>query len=200
MTKIQHDEILEGLYKLRTRESEKLKTVLELCSIEIHQKTAVPDGHRLKTMVKRSIEHSLRTKNFEARNGNFETSAVVKNRRVKQREQEVQEIVGNGKLTGSVLKETVAVSDTIKISVQKRHRRTLLRMLSCSRMREMRREPEVPEESPSGGMSRLPCKEITSKELAPIHSVKNGILQNACSTRQKIDADLGKVLVCTPSG
>ena len=31
MTKIPHDDILEGLYKLRIRESEKLKTVLEYC-------------------------------------------------------------------------------------------------------------------------------------------------------------------------
>ena len=31
---------------------------------------------------------------------------------------------------------------------------------------------------------------ITSKELAPIHSVKNGILQNACSTSPRMDADL----------
>ena len=45
-------------------------------------------------------------------------------------------------------------------------------------MREMRREPEVPEE-------RVPVVEcldgparITSKELAPLHSVKNGILQS----------------------
>ena len=30
MTKIPHDDILEGLYKLRIRESDKLKTVLEL--------------------------------------------------------------------------------------------------------------------------------------------------------------------------
>ena len=30
MTKIPHDDILEGLYKLRVRESDKLKTVLEL--------------------------------------------------------------------------------------------------------------------------------------------------------------------------
>ena len=38
----------------------------------------------------------------------------------------------------------------------------------------------------------LDCRaRITSKELAPIHSVKNGILQNACSTCQKIDANLG---------
>ena len=87
MTQILSDEILEGLYKLRIRESEKLKTVLELYNMEIHQKKAGPDYHKLKTMVKRSIEQNLRMKNFEARNGNFETSAVVKNRRVKQREQ-----------------------------------------------------------------------------------------------------------------
>ena len=56
----------------------------------------------------------------------------------------------------------------------------------------MRREPEVPEK-------RVPVVEcldgharITSNELAPIHSVKNGILQNACSTSPKMDADLGK--------
>ena len=38
MTKIPHDDILEGLYKLRIRESEKLKTVLELYNLETHQK------------------------------------------------------------------------------------------------------------------------------------------------------------------
>ena len=54
MTQIPSDEILESLYKLRKRESEKLKTVLET-----HQKKAGPDYHRLKTMVKRSIEQDL---------------------------------------------------------------------------------------------------------------------------------------------
>ena len=34
MTKIPHDDILEGLYKRRIRESEKLKTVLELYDLE----------------------------------------------------------------------------------------------------------------------------------------------------------------------
>ena len=38
MTKIPPDDILGGLYKLRIRESEKLKTVLELYELEIHQK------------------------------------------------------------------------------------------------------------------------------------------------------------------
>ena len=33
---------------------------------------------------------------------------------------------------------------------------------------------------------------VTSKELAPLHSVKNGILQSACSTSPKKDAGLGK--------
>ena len=56
---------------------------------------------------------------------------------------EPQEIVGSGKRTGSVLKETSAVSVTIWISVQKRHSRILLRVLSCGRMREMLRKPEV---------------------------------------------------------
>ena len=64
----------------------------------------------------------------------------------------------------------------------------------------MHREPEVPEEE-------VPVEEcfdclarITSKELAPIHSVKNGILQNACSTSPRVDADLGKVLLCASPG
>ena len=59
-------------------------------------------------------------------------------------------------------------------------------------MREMHREPEVLE-------ARVPVDEcfdyparITSKELAPIHSVISGILQSACSTSQKMDADLEK--------
>ena len=64
MTKIPHDDILEGLYKLRMRESEKLKPVLELYNMEIHQKKAGPDHHRLKAIVKRSIEQDLRNRNF----------------------------------------------------------------------------------------------------------------------------------------
>ena len=69
MTKFPPDDILEGLYTLRIRESEKLMAVLELYDLEIHWKKIGPDYHRLKTMVKRSIEQNLRIKNFEARNG-----------------------------------------------------------------------------------------------------------------------------------
>ena len=64
MTKIPPDDMFEGLYKLTIRESEKLKTVLELYDLETHQKNLGPDYHRLKTMVKRSIEQDIRNKNF----------------------------------------------------------------------------------------------------------------------------------------
>ena len=77
MTEIPPDDILEGLYKLRIRESD----------LETHQKKAGPDYHRLKTMVKRSIEQDIRNQNFGIRNGNFEKNAVVKNQGTKQREQ-----------------------------------------------------------------------------------------------------------------
>ena len=70
LTNISPDDILEGVCKLRIRESEKLKTVFELYNMGIHQKKAGPDYHRLKTMVKRSIEQDIRNKNFGIRNGN----------------------------------------------------------------------------------------------------------------------------------
>ena len=56
----------------------------------------------------------------------------------------------------------------------------------------MRGEPEVPEaEFPAverlDGLAR-----ITSKELAITLPVKNGTLQNACSTRSRVVVGLGK--------
>ena len=79
MTKIPPDDTLEGLYKLRIRGYEKLKTVLELYDLETHKKKLGPDYHRLKAMVKRSLEQYIRNKNFAARHGNYERNAVVKN-------------------------------------------------------------------------------------------------------------------------
>ena len=85
---------------------------------------------------------------------------------------ELLEIVGNGKPTDSVLKETIAVSATISISVEKLHHQIRLRILSCSRMSENHREPEVPEEKVPvveclDGLARIP-----SKQLATTHFVK----------------------------
>ena len=80
----------------------------------------------------------------------------------------------------------------MSISVQNWHSRLLLRDILRGRMREMHREPEVLE-ADAQVEECLDCPaRITSKERAPIHSVKSDILQNACSTSPKMDADLGK--------
>ena len=56
--------------------------------METHQKKAGRDYHKIEDNgKKKKIEQNLRIKKFEARNGNFETSAVVKNQEVKKREQ-----------------------------------------------------------------------------------------------------------------
>ena len=102
MTKIPHDDILEGLYKLRIRESDKLKTVLELYELETHLKKLGPDYHRLKTMVK-----EVSSKKFEIRILGAEMEILRRTPWSRSREQnsvykEFLEIVGNGKPTGSV--------------------------------------------------------------------------------------------------
>ena len=102
MTKIPPDDILEGLYKLRIRESGKSKTVLELYDLETHQKNLGPDYHRLKAMVKRSIEQE-----FEIIILVPEVEILRRTPWLRIREQnsvykEFLEIVGNGKPTGNV--------------------------------------------------------------------------------------------------
>ena len=59
MSKIPSDDILECLYKLRIRESDQLKTVLEFYDMEIHQKISMPKYQKLKTMVKRCTDQKL---------------------------------------------------------------------------------------------------------------------------------------------
>ena len=160
MTKIPSDDILESLYKLRIRESDKLKTKLELYNMEIHQKKAGPDHHRLKTMVKRSIKQNLRMKNFEARKGNFETSAVVKNHRVKQREQRSLGDCWQWKANGQWSKGD---NCSFRHDTNKRAKSTQPNpspgsstqqsVKNASRTRSPRGR------SPSGKMARLPCKD-----------------------------------------
>ena len=94
------DDILESLYKFKIRECEKLKTVLGLYDLEVHLKQAGPDYHRLKTMVKRSIEQNFRIKNFGARTGNYERNAGSRIRGQNSVYKEFLEIVGNGKSNG----------------------------------------------------------------------------------------------------
>ena len=108
MTKIPSDNILEGLYKLRTRESEKLKTVLELYDLEIHQKKKGPDKHRLK---KWSKEVSSKIYEIRILAPEVEINKETQWSRIRGQnsvDKEFLEIVGTGSPTGSVLKETIA--------------------------------------------------------------------------------------------
>ena len=159
MTKIPHDDILEGLYKLRIRESEKLKTVLELYDLEIHQRKLRPDYHRLKAMVKRSIEQEIRNKNFGARSGNFEKNAVVKNQGTKQR---VQRILGDcwqWETNGQCVEGN---NCSFRHDVNKRGKSSPSNPSQNSFMRQSERKPSRTRsprgKSPSGRMSRWPCK------------------------------------------
>ena len=166
MTKIPSDNILEGLYKLRIRESEKLKTVLELYNMEIHQKKAGPDYHRLKTIVKRSIEQNLRIKNCEARNGNYETNAVVKNQRAKQREQRSPGDYWQWKANGQLLKGD---NCSFRHDINKRAKPTQPnpspRSSTRQSVRNASRTKSPRGKSPSGKMARLKEQGLPQRNL-----------------------------------
>ena len=157
MTKIPSDDILKGLYKLRIRESDKLKTVLELYDLEIHQKKLGPDYHRLKTMVKRSIEEDIRKKNFGIRNGNYEKNAVVKNQGTKQREQRILGDCWQWKANGQCSKGD---NCSFRHDINKRGKSSPSNPSQNSFMQQSERKPSRTRsprgKSPSGRMFRWP--------------------------------------------
>ena len=152
--------------------------------------------------MKRSIEQNLRIKKFGSRNGNFEKNAVVKNQGGKNSvNKKVWEIVGNGKPTGSVLKETIAVSGTISISVEKSSPSNPSPnsfMQQSERKSSRTRSPRGT--SPSGRMFRWPCKDYLKRtctsslceQWAPSSVL---VLQD-----QELLQIWGKVLLCTSPG
>ena len=160
MTMIPPDDILEGLYKLRIRESEKLKTVLELYDLEIFQKKIEPDYHRLKTIVKRSIEQDLRNKNSGARNGNYERYAVVKNQRTKQRGQRILGDCWQWEANGQCSKGD---NCSFRHDINKRAKMTQRNPSPNSFMQQSERNASRTRsprgKSSSGRMSRWPCKD-----------------------------------------
>ena len=160
MTKIPSDDILEGLYKLRIREYEKPKTVLKLFNMEIHQKKLEPDYLRLKTMVKRSIEQEIRNKNFGARNGNFEKNAVVKNQGTKQR---VQRILGDCWQWEANGQCSRGHNCSFRHDINKRGQMTQSNPSPNSFMQQNERNASRTRsprgKSPSGRMSRWPCRD-----------------------------------------
>ena len=160
MTQIPSDDILESLYKRRIRVSEKLKTVLELYNMEIHHQKAGLDYHRLKTMVKRIIEQDLRNKNFEARDGNYERNAVVKNQGTKQREQRSLGDCWQWEANGQCSKGD---NCSFRRDMNKRAISTQPnpspRSSTQQSVRNASRTRSPGGRSPSGKMARLPCKD-----------------------------------------
>ena len=156
MTKIPPDDILEGLYKLRIRESEKLKTVLELYDLETHQKKLEPDYHRLKTMVKRSIEQEIRNKNFGNRIGNFERNAVVQKSGNKTACTKISwRLLAVGNQRAVCERRQIAVSATIWISVGKSSPSNP----SPNSFMQQNESEASRTRSPRGRMSRWLCKD-----------------------------------------
>ena len=142
------------------RESEKLKTVLELYDLETHQKKLGPDYHRLKTMVKRSIAQEIRNKNFGARSGNFEKNAVVKNQGTKQR---VQRILGDCWQWETNRQCVKGNNCSFRHDMNKRGKNLPSNPSQNSFMRQNERKSSRTRsprgKSPSGRMSRWPCKD-----------------------------------------
>ena len=186
MIKIPPDDILEGLYKLRIRESEKLKTVLEMYDLETHQKKLGPDYHRLKAMVKRSIEQEIRNKNFGARSGNFEKNAVVKNQGTKQRVKRIRGDCWQWEANGQCVKGD---NCSFRHDINKRGKSSPSNPSQNSFMQQSERKPSrtrsLKGKSPSGRMSRWPCEDYL-KGTCTNSLCEKWTLQNPWSTRQRV--------------
>ena len=189
MTKLQPDDNLENLYKLRIRESDQPGTVLDWYDMEIHQKISMPDYQNF-TMVKRSMDQKLRLRNFGARNARIETGALVTNR-TGQRGVER----GPGECFPLKAKEQCPRGDccSFRHDSNKRAKSTPKSCLpseppkekdgrSTSRRRSLRGR------SPSGSLLDNHA-EITSKVSARDHLVIIGIFPNVISFKQNRGAN-----------
>ena len=151
-------------------------------------------------MLKRSIEQEIRNKNFGPEVEILRRTPWSRIREQNSVYKEFMEIVGNGSATGSVLTETIAVSATISISVDKIHHQIRLRILSCGRMSENHRGPEVPEVKVRVVECRDGLARITLEELAITHFVENGTSRMLVLQDQEWLSVWGVVLIRTPSG
>ena len=111
-------------------------------------------------MVKRSVEQNLRIKNFEVRNGNYETSAEVKSRGTKQREQRTLGDCWQWEAHGQCSRGD---NCSFHHDIDKRAKMTQPNPSPSSFMqqneRNVSRTRSPRGKSPSGRMSRWPCKD-----------------------------------------
>ena len=134
----------------------------------------------------------MRTKNFEARNGRYETSAVFKNQGATQREQRGQGECWQWKGNGQCSKgDNCSFRHDTNKRAKSSQPNPSPESSTQQTVKKKQREPRVPE-AEAQLVKWLVCRaRITSKELVQLHSVKNGILRSACSTSKKKDANLG---------
>ena len=134
--------------------------------MEIHQKKLGPDYHRLKTMVKRSIERDLRNRNFGARNGNYERNAAVKNQETKQCGQRLLGACWQWESNGQCSKGD---NCSFRHDSNKRAKLTQPNPSPNSFMQQNKRKSSRTQsprgKSPSGRMSRWPCKDYLKGNL-----------------------------------
>ena len=191
MTKIPPDDILESLYKLRTRESDQLRTVLQLYDMEIHQRISRLDDQKLKTMVRRSLDQKHWLRNFDARHEKIETGAWSRVKRDQVVLEEEKVFVTNGKIKASVRRETSAVSGMRVTIVQSWHQKTrhpLSHQLHKARGRCVSRTRNARGRSQSERLNRPSCKILLERYL---HQITLWVLASSrVSIQKKLNRDV----------
>ena len=152
-------------------------------------------------MVKRIIEQNLRIKNFEARNGNYERNAVVKSQGTKQREQRTLGYCWQWKANGQC---SEGENCSFRHDINKRAKSTQLNPSPSSFMQQNERNASRTRsprgKSPSGRMSRWPCKDFLKG------TCNNSFVWKVTPSRMLVLQDRewmsirGKVLIRTSSG
>ena len=144
----------------KNSEYESLRNSRPYWNCMTHQKKIGPDYHRLKTMVKRSIEQDLRNWNLSARNGNYERNVLVENQGTKQRGQRILGDCWQWEANGQCTKGD---NCSFRHDVNKRGKMTQSNTSPNSFMQQSERKASRTRspkgKSPSGRMSRWPCKD-----------------------------------------
>ena len=160
MSKIPPNDVLESLFKLRIRESDQLKSVLELYDLQIHQKISKQDYQNLKRW---SREAWIRNSDYETLTPDTGKSKKGQLSRIERDEVVLKEekvCPTSGKKKANVRKEIIAVSGTMKISVQIRHQNPL-RPVNCRHKdgRSTSRRTNLRGWSPSWKLSQQPFRD-----------------------------------------
>ena len=192
----------------------KLKTVLELYDLETHQKKVGPDHHH--RLIRRKLDliitdwkrwwKEVSSRMCELRILKSETEIMKETlwsriRRQNSVDKEFLEIVGSGKLTGSVQKETIAVSVTISLSVQKNNTAESFSKIFCAaecekcveNQKSLRQKPKW--RNGSTAVQGLPQRNLHHSILWHMASSRVLVLQV-----RKWMQIWWEVLLCTPPG